>query len=75
MQDRDISPPNFAKYCKRVKNILKLRPTLETEPRLRLKQIEKEQQEKILKQERKEGKEIFLQQIANSSVTQGVNAI
>ena len=35
MQDRDIFPPNFTKYCKRGKNIINLRPILETEPRPR----------------------------------------
>ena len=35
----------------------------------------KEQQEEILEQGRKEGKEDFLQKIANTSGTQGVNAI
>ena len=41
----------------------------------KLKKIMKEQREKILEQERKEGEENFLRKIANTSGTQGVNAI
>ena len=37
--------------------------------------METEQREEILEQGRKEGKEIFLWQISNSSGTQGANAI
>ena len=40
-----------------------------------MKEIKKEQQEEILEQGRKEGKEDFLQKIGNSLGTQGVNAI
>ena len=35
----------------------------------------KEQREELIEQGRKEGKEDFLRKIANSSDTQGVNAI
>ena len=35
----------------------------------------KEQREELLEQERKEGKEDFLQKIANTSGIRGVNAI
>ena len=41
----------------------------------KVKEITKEQREEILEQGRKEGKEDFLRKIANSSGTQGVNAI
>ena len=40
-----------------------------------MKQITKEQLEELLEQGRKEGKEDFLQKIANTSGTQGVSAI
>ena len=53
----------------------KLKTDIRNRTKAKVKQIEKEQREEILEQGRKEGKEIFLRQIANSSGTQGASAI
>ena len=52
----------------------KFKTDIRNQTKAKVKQIKKEREE-ILEQGRKEGKEIFLWQIANSSGTQGVHAI
>ena len=75
MQDGDISPTEFRKVLQEVEKYPKLKVDIRNRTKAKVKQIEKEQREEILEQGRKEGKEIFLRQIANTSGTQGVNAI
>ena len=75
MQDGDISPTEFQKVLQEVEKYRKLKAAIRNQAKTKIKQITKEQQEELLEQGRKEGKEDFLQKIANSSGTQGVNAI
>ena len=75
MQDGDISPTEFHKVLQEVEKYRKLKADIRNRTKAKVKQIEKEQREEIVEQGRKEGREIFLRQIANTSGTQGVNAI
>ena len=73
MQDRDISPTEFHKVLQEVKKYRKLKSDIRNQAKAKVKEITKEQREELLEQGRKEGKEEFLQKIANSSGTQGVS--
>ena len=53
----------------------KLKADIRNQAKAKIKQIKKEQNEELLEQGRKEGKEDFLQKIANTSGIQGVSAI
>ena len=53
----------------------KLKSNIRNQAKAKVKQITKEQQEKLLKQGRKEGKKDILRKIANTSGIQGVSAI
>ena len=75
MQDGHISPTEFYKVLQEVEKYLKLKADIRNQAKAKVKEITKEQREEILEQGRKEGKEDFLRKIANSSGTQGVNAI
>ena len=75
MQDGHISPTEFYKVLQEVEKYLKLKADTRNQAKAKVKEITKEQREEILEQGRKEGKEDFLRKIANSSGTQGVNAI
>ena len=79
MQGGDISPTEFHKGLQEREKYGKLKTDIRNRTKANVKQIEKEQREELLEQERKEGrkevKEEFLRQIANSSGTQGANAI
>ena len=75
MQDRDISLTEFHKVLQEREKYRKLKVNIRNRTKTKVKQIKKEQREEILEQGRKEGKEIFLRKIANSSGTQGANAI
>ena len=75
MQDGDISPAEFHKVLQEVEKYQKLKADIRNPAKAKIKQITKEQREEILEQGRKEGKEDFLRKIANTSGTQGVNAI
>ena len=75
VHNRDISPAEFHKVLQEREKYRKLKADIRNQTKAKVKQIEKEQREEILEQGRKEGKEIFLRQIANTSGTQGVNAI
>ena len=75
MQDGGISPAEFHKVLREVENYRKLKADIRNPAKAKIKQITKEQREEILEQGRKEGKKDFLRQIANTSGTQGVNAI
>ena len=73
MQDGDISPTEFHKVLQEVEKYLKA--DIRNQARTKIKEITKEQREEILEQGSKEGKEDFLQKIANTSGIQGANAI
>ena len=75
MQDGDISPTEFHKVLQEVEKYRKLKADIRNQAKTKIKEITKEQREEMLEQGRKEGKEDFLQKIANSSGTQGVNVI
>ena len=75
MQDWDISPTEFHKLLQQVEKYRKLKASIRSQAKTKIRQITKEKQEEILAQGRKEGKENFLRQMANSSGTQNVNAI
>ena len=75
MQDGDISLTELQKVLQEREKYHKLNADIKNQTKAKVKQIQKEQREVIPEQERKEGKEISLRQIANSSRTQGANAI
>ena len=75
MQDGDISPTEFHKVLQEVEKYRKLKADIRNQAKNKVREITKEQREEMLEQGRKEGKEDFLRKIANSSGTQGVNAI
>ena len=75
MQDGDISSTELHKVLQEVEKYLKLKADIRNQAKAKIKQITKEQREQLLEQELKDGKENFLQQIANSSGTQGASAI
>ena len=75
MQDGDISPTDFHKVLQEVEKYRKLKADIRKQAKARLKQINEEQPEKILKQGRKEGIEDFLRKIANTSGIQGASTI
>ena len=75
MQDGDISPTEFRKVLQQLEKHRKLKADIRNQAKTKINEITKEQREKLLEQGRKEGKEDFLRKIANSSGTQGANAI
>ena len=75
MQDGDISPTEFHKVQQEREKYRKLNADIRNQTKTKVKQIAKEQRGEIFEQRRKEDKEDFLRQFANSSSTQGVNAI
>ena len=75
MQGRDISPNEFHKILQEVEKYRQLKGDIRNQAKAKVKEITKEQREEILEQGRKEGKEDFLRKIANTSGTQGANAI
>ena len=75
MQDGDISSIEFHTVLQEVEKYRKLKVDIRNQAKAKVKQITKEQQEELLEQGRKEGKEDFLRKIANTSGVQGVSAI
>ena len=75
MQVGDISPTEFHKVLQEVEKYCKLNADIRNQAKTRVKQITKEQREKILEQGRKKGEENFLSKIPNTSGVQGVSAI
>ena len=75
MQDGDISSIEFHTVLQEVEKYRKLKVDIRNQAKAKVKQITKEQQEELLEQGRKEGKEDFLRKIANTSSTQDVSAI
>ena len=75
MQDGDISPIEFHKVFHEVEKYSKGKADIRNQAKARVTQITKEQREKILEQGRKENKDDFLREIANTSGIQGVSGI
>ena len=75
MQDGDIFSTEFHKVLQEEEKYRKLKADIRNQAKAKVKEITKEQQEEILEQGRKECKEDFLRNIANTSGIQGVNAI
>ena len=75
MQDGDISSIEFHKVLQEVEKYRKLKADIRNQTKAKVRQITKEQQEELLEQGRKEGKEDFLWKVANTSGIQGVSAI
>ena len=75
MQDGDISPTEFHTVLQEVDKYRKLKADIRNQTKAKVKEITKEQREELLEQGRKEGKEDFLRKTANTSGTQGANAI
>ena len=75
MQVGDIPPTEFNKVLQEVEKYRKQKADTRNQTKAKVKEITKEQREKILEQGRKEGKEDFLRKITISSGTQGVNDI
>ena len=71
----DISPPELHKVLQEVEKYPKLKADIRNQAKAKVKEISKEQQEELLEQGRKEGKEDFLRKIANTSGIHGVKAI
>ena len=71
----DVSPLVFHKVLQEVEKYRKLKADIRNQAKAKVKEITKEQREEILEQGRKKGKEDFFKKIANTSGTQGVNAI
>ena len=65
MQDGAISPTEFHKVLQEVEKYRKLKADIRNQFKAKVREITKEQQEELLEQERKEGKEDFLQKITN----------
>ena len=73
MQDGDISSIEFHKVLQEAEKYRKRKADVRNQAKAKVKQITKEQREKLLKQERKEGKDDFLRKIANTSGIQSVS--
>ena len=69
MQDRNISPAEFHRVLQEVEKYRKLKADIRNWTKAKVKQIKKEQQEELLEQGRKQGKEDFLRKITNTSGT------
>ena len=63
MQDGDISPTEFHKVLQEVEKYRRLKADIRNEVKAKAKEITKEQQEEILEQGRKEGKEDFYEKL------------
>ena len=75
MQDRDILSIEFHNVLQEVEKNQKRKIDIRNQAKTKIRQITKEQQEKVLKHGRKEGKEDILRKIVNTSDIQGINAI
>ena len=59
MQDGGISPTEFHKVLQEVEKYRRLKADMRNQAKAKVKEITKEQQEELLEQGRKEGKEDF----------------
>ena len=69
MQDGYISPIEFHKVLQEVEKYCKLKADIRNQAKSKVKEIMKEQRDKILEQGRNEGKEDLLQKIADTLVS------
>ena len=63
MQDGDFSSIEFRNVLQEVEKYRKLKADIRNQAKTRIRQITKEQQEELLEQGRKEGKECFLRKM------------
>ena len=75
MQDGYLSYIEVHKVLQEVEKYRKLMSDIRNQVNAKVKQITKEQREKLLEQGRKEGTEDFLRKITNTTSIQGVSAI
>ena len=75
MQDGYLSSIEVHKVLQEVEKYRKLMSDIRNQVNAKVKQITKEQREKLLEQGRKEGTEDFLRKITNTTSIQGVSAI
>ena len=75
MPDGYLSSIEVHKVLQEVEKYRKLMSYIRNQVNAKVKQITKEQREKLLEQGRKEGTEDFLRKITNTTSIQGVSAI
>ena len=75
MQDEKVSPTEFHKILQETENYRKLKADIRKQAKVKQAKLSKEQREEILEQGRKEGREDFLQKIANTSGINTANAM
>ena len=75
MQDGYLSSIEVHKVLQEVEKYRKLMSDIRNQVNAKVKQITKEQREKLLEQGRKEGTEDFLRKITNTTSIQGASAI
>ena len=75
MQEGDISSIEFHKVLQEVEKYRKHKADIRNQAKTKVRQIIKEQREELLEQGRKESKEDFLRNIANTSGIRSVNGI
>ena len=73
IQDGDISPDEYQRILKEIEHYRQIKQQIRQKTKRITNAINKEQRQAILDQGRKEGKEDFLRQIANTSGIQGAN--
>ena len=64
MQDGGISPTEFQKVLQEVEKYRRLKADIRNQAKAKVKEITKEQQEELLEQGRKEGKEDFSKKVS-----------
>ena len=75
IQDGDISPDEYQRILKEIEHYRLLKEQIRTKSKRVTDAITEEQREAILNEGRKQGKQDFLKQIANTSATQPVNVM
>ena len=75
MHDGDFQFIEFEKVLQEVEKYLKIEADLRNQAKTKVRQTTQEEQEELLEQERKEGKEDFLRNIANATDIHCVNTI
>ena len=64
MQDGGISPTEFQKVLQEVEKYRRLKADIRNQAKAKVKEITKEQQEELIEQGRKEGKEDFSKKVS-----------
>jgi len=75
IQDGDISPEEYRRILQEIEHYRLMKQQIRQKAKKVTNTINEEQRQAILDQGRKEGKEAFLQQIANTSATQHATAM